>query len=488
MKALLEEMLALWRETRSDELASAIAQLSTTNPRPPITGTSQRALQAAWIAVVVANDPLDVDRLVATLGNGNLTHANQRLVQLATRPADPRIAAGLEAVLANPPSAAFVKSSSLGFWNALFALLAAIADPRTTTIHERIAWLAHDRAASPFDVGTLRARTVAAIAKVAQAIPPAPELTPAQQAKIDALIARGRAIPRPIDRGAELLERIYEHPHDLDARSVYADWLTSQGDPRGEFIALQLARPLPTTRPWQWYKRRVPTREERLLRTHEKTWVGRLGAFLGHVYFERGFPAWGFLANEVDVSTIAIPEAATLEHLAVRRDDVATGRRLAGRPFHGLTSISAIGWDTLAGLLEQPGTTVRAVEISYGELPGDLKFLDRTDTPLSLLDLDFGHMTSPAPPTDRVHALLRTPVVDHLQTLCLGSNVGNDRAFIEAFVTSSITTLELRGPATHSIERLATGFRFVLDGEDPRGSTALTTLRSLVDAVEVRAE
>ncbi len=481
---MIDELLALWQETRSAEVAERIAVTSAAHPRPPISGRTQRALHDAWLEVAAADDPLDVDRLLAALVSGNLTQVTQRVHRLARRPPDPRIAAGLEAVLANPPSAAFVKGTAITQWDAIFALLTAIADPRTRTIHERIAWLAYDRATSPFDVGTLRSRTVTRVAKLAQSIAPAPALTPAQQARIAELTAR--PMTKPVDRGAELLERIYDQPSDLDARSVYADWLTSQGDPRGDFIALQLARPLPTTRPWQWYKRRASTREKALLRTHEKTWIGRLGTLLEHVHFERGFPAWAFLATEIELSALAIPEAATLAHLAVRRDDLDTGRRLTKRPFHGLTSVSAIGWQTLAGLLTQPTTTIRAVEVSYYDLPPQkLDFLDRDDAPLELLDLDIGYTPLPSP-RPHVLAFLRTPVIRRLHTLCLGSNVGNDEAFIEGFVGSSIRRLELsEASSTPVIERLATGFQIVLDGDNPRGARALATLRTLVGDVEV---
>lgn len=477
---MIEELLALWQETRSDEVASLLAQTSA--DRPPITGSSQRALHAAWLGVAAAADPLDIERLLATLTNGNLTQTTERLRHLATRPPDPRIAASLEALIANPPSAPFVKGTSIGMWNLVFALLTSIADPRTRTIHERIAWLAHDRATSPFDIGTLRSRTITGIANAAHAIPPAPALTAAQQARIAELVTR--APPKPIAHGPELLARIYDHPRDLDARSIYADWLTSQGDPRGEFIALQLARPLPTTRPWQWHRRHVSTREARLLRTHEKSWIGRLGAFLEHVRFERGFPAYASLATEIDVATIALPEAATLDHLSVHRDDFATGRRLAAPPFHGLTSISGIGWQTLAGLLAQPGTTIRAVEVPDGELPTALDFLDR-DVTLDLLDLELGHMTSTPPPTAHVHAFLRAPVIGRLRTLCVGTNVGNEDAFIEAFVRSSIGTLELRDHRGNlSIERHADGFRVVRHNTHPRADQAIATLRGVASVVE----
>lgn len=38
-----------------------------------------------------------------------------------------------------------------------------------------------------------------------------------------------------------LLEAVYDDPADLNARAVYADWLSARGEERGEFIHLQLA-------------------------------------------------------------------------------------------------------------------------------------------------------------------------------------------------------------------------------------------------------
>lgn len=464
---MIDELLALWQETRSEEVAALLEQVAA--GRAPITGHSQRALHESWMEIAAANDPLDLERLLAALANGNSTQVIQRLRHLANRKPDPRVAAAIEGVLANPPSAAYVKSNAIAMWDAMFELLAVVADPRTRTIHERLAWLAHDRAPSPFDVGTLRSRTTTRVAKVAQSIAPAPALTEEQRARISAL-----RVPKRSDRGGDLLEYIYEHPHDLDARSVYADWLTSHGDPRGELIALQLARPLPTTRPWQWYDRKIPAREERLLRTHEKSWVGRLGSVLEHIRFERGFPAWGFLAG--DVASLAIPEASTLFHLAVRGNDFATGRRLTERPFHGLTSVSSLGWKTLAGVLDQP-SAIRAVEIA-AELPEDLSCLDR-DVSLDLVDLDFGHSTSAPPATERVRALLRTRIVSRLPTLSVGPNIRNDEAFVEGFVTSSIGTLEFWGYEEKvSIERRTDGFRIKRDTSQ-RGERALVALRAL---------
>ena len=454
---VLASLLAAWREVRAPELATLIEAASriAARDRAPITGRSQRALHAAWVDIDAARDPADVDRLVATLGHGNLTQANERIGRLALRPPDPRVAAGLEALIASPPSVAFVKGTSTPLWDAVCAELARIADPRTRTIHERLAWLAHDRAASPFDAGTKRARNTKAIAKVAQAIPPAPELSPALRARCDELAAVLRAVPAPADRGAELLAKIHDDPHDLATRAVYADWLTSNGDPRGEFIALQLARaetpiPLPAVG-WREREPSISARERALHRTHQSVWTGRLGPLLEHALFERGFPARGRLAPSVTLRALAIPEAATLSHLGVNTDDEADGQLLAHRPFHGLVFVAGLGWNAFAGLAMGTASgarvytrpAIRALEISDDDaLPRGFEFLE-TDWPLEQLALRTGRQDSPRPADAEVLQFMRTRLVRQLKTLWVGYQARNDRAFVRGFVESEIRLLEL---------------------------------------------
>ncbi len=50
------------------------------------------------------------------------------------------------------------------------------------------------------------------------------------------------------EREDELLRQILANPHDLEVRSVYADLLQARSDPRGEFIALELAGDLNRSR------------------------------------------------------------------------------------------------------------------------------------------------------------------------------------------------------------------------------------------------
>lgn len=71
-----------------------------------------------------------------------------------------------------------------------------------------------------------------------------------------------------------LLAAVLEEPSDLDRRQVYADYLLSIGDPRGEFIALQLAELRGTL------DRAGVARAEALLAEHGDAWLDGLGDHL----------------------------------------------------------------------------------------------------------------------------------------------------------------------------------------------------------------
>ena len=80
----------------------------------------------------------------------------------------------------------------------------------------------------------------------------------------------------------DLEDGVYAAPHDIGPRAVYGDALLEAGDPRGELIALQLAR-----RP-----RRAPSeRELELLARHGQSWAGPLAALAapGSLRFTAGF-------------------------------------------------------------------------------------------------------------------------------------------------------------------------------------------------------
>jgi uncharacterized protein (TIGR02996 family) len=79
--------------------------------------------------------------------------------------------------------------------------------------------------------------------------------------------------PRPAASRAEAFEQaLAADPHDRAAAGVYADYLTEQGDPRGEFMRVQVAledESLPAAA-----RKKLHAREKELLKKHEKEWVG----------------------------------------------------------------------------------------------------------------------------------------------------------------------------------------------------------------------
>ena len=83
---------------------------------------------------------------------------------------------------------------------------------------------------------------------------------------------------------AELLARVAANPDDEETLSVLADVWQQAGDPRGEFLALQLSSARGTSTAAQL------AREAKLLEKHRKVWLGALSGVvvLGSVEFERG--------------------------------------------------------------------------------------------------------------------------------------------------------------------------------------------------------
>ncbi len=80
-----------------------------------------------------------------------------------------------------------------------------------------------------------------------------------------------------------LLDAVLAAPEDDAPREVYADWLIARGDPRGDFIACQLAAARGAAE--------AGSRARALFATHGEAWAAALGGVEpSDVTFERGFP------------------------------------------------------------------------------------------------------------------------------------------------------------------------------------------------------
>lgn len=78
--------------------------------------------------------------------------------------------------------------------------------------------------------------------------------------------------------GTVLETALVANPDDLAAHAAYADWLSEQGDPRGEFIQVQLALEDPNRPPAE--RKELTERESALLQAHGRQWLGQLAPFL----------------------------------------------------------------------------------------------------------------------------------------------------------------------------------------------------------------
>jgi uncharacterized protein (TIGR02996 family) len=81
-----------------------------------------------------------------------------------------------------------------------------------------------------------------------------------------------QAAVSPLQHSLE--KALVENPDDLTNHSAYADYLTEQGDPRGEFIQVQLALEDPKRLARE--RKELESREKELLKKHGAEWLGEL--------------------------------------------------------------------------------------------------------------------------------------------------------------------------------------------------------------------
>lgn len=264
--------------------------------------------------------PLDVGPLIVAIERFMRTAPNAYglLVRLAKDfPHDPRLSSALHRVVLAPP---FARTEG-ALYGRVITALEACGDPRhlphlvewAARLEPRRRYIRRERA----DLDLLRDAAQRVARKKAVKVP----------AWVDELLGQAPAKPKKgsVHDGPALLAAIYAEPTDLARRLVYADFLTEQADPRGEFISLQCRRAVDD---------KPSARERALLKNYGRAWLGALDSGLrkqGLVY-RRGFPAearecasdeqhadpaWAtFEALELDVLTWGDRAVAFVERLA----------------------------------------------------------------------------------------------------------------------------------------------------------------------------
>jgi len=303
-------LLVRWGATRHPRIGDlcerVVAVRLAEDPRPPLAASKKRADLDAWNACDAKGDPLDFARLAAAARGGTQDDVNAHVAALAQR-TDPAMAGAMLALLANPPYAG-VKSRGM-----LEHILEAIATTRDRRAAEPARELGR-RYLTIVNSGTggWTSHALAALAEELAALP-VPDLDAADAELVETLEARfGKrevVAPRPGAKTlAQLLDEVYAAPADDGPRQIYADALLEQNDPRGEWIALDLARA-------RGELDAVGEARQKELATPGEiaTWAQPL-ANGGEVTFARGFPAKLRLYRNAKV-LIGARELATITEL-----------------------------------------------------------------------------------------------------------------------------------------------------------------------------
>ena len=330
-EAALASLLEAWVELRAPALAALVEALSAklAAQRPPLGAQVPASFHREWLERAAKEDPAELGVLLASMAETRSAQALARLRALAPQLPDPRFVSAAVELIRAPP---FVGSTTGKFWTQLYRMLVASADPRAIVALEAIDPPGPARLISSMTERLERAR-LRNIALIRRALT---ELHTEPEASLFPLLDELRERVSALElgdagRGQVLLDAVLQEPREQGHRHVYADFLLARGDPRGEFIALQLAEELEPSA-------RARARARELLGAHGRAWLGELGhALTQHdQVFMRGFlhaarlkvnptkleriiedPLWATVVSVANapVSLLASPALRSLESL-----------------------------------------------------------------------------------------------------------------------------------------------------------------------------
>lgn len=267
--AVLQWLTEAWSDEKHPDLAEVAWSLVQQRlGAEPISERRERDTEAAWLEAKARDENEQLLRLVSTPWPRLTSDARARVNA---------IVAGAPGILWSAALAALVRAdpyrSNQGFLMMRMGLrwLVKHGDPMAGRLVEEL------RAGEPdlvrIDLGALSR----------QALPEAASLSSREQQLVGEL-RQSLAVPRTDI--AALFRDVYANPFDDGRRAVLADALTEAGDPRGEFISLQLLGA--STK----HSKRI----SQLLRAHTAEWLKPLSPFIDvpaaatTAVFSRGFP------------------------------------------------------------------------------------------------------------------------------------------------------------------------------------------------------
>lgn len=288
LPAAIATCLAFWRDHRHPDVAAVLDGLSGRLPPPtPIRGKTVGARRQAWTSLCERDDPADLPALLPMLWPKTWQAADDMILALRRRRHDPRLTRPVAAALVERTYRS--RRSAIFFRKAVF-FLEELGDRRA------------------LDEGWLGEGSGSWEVNARRVLEPM-EIPPLAPADADALGALQRRLAP--DRDAEeerdaLLAAVYARPDDRVARAIYADHLTAHEDPRGAFIAAQLADTSKSRRA-----------AKKLLDAAGDTWIPEPMARAGsQPVFGGGFVEQIDLPTHVDPAAVTDPCWSTLRDVA----------------------------------------------------------------------------------------------------------------------------------------------------------------------------
>jgi uncharacterized protein (TIGR02996 family) len=173
---------------------------------------------------------------------------------------------------------------------------------------------------------------------------------------------------------AAQLAAVLARPDDDDVRLNVARELEAAGDPRGEFIRLQVARAAADRAARRPRRSREGPREDELLRAHAATWAAEVGPFVTvkpvarGFAFHRGFVAYVAVTSAADVDLAM--SRAPIQHVECSKYRADVAAFLAAPWLRRLRSLSLtrVGVDDAlaTALAKAPAmATLRAVSLTH---------------------------------------------------------------------------------------------------------------------------
>lgn len=295
----LDLVCQAWREHPCADLAELVRLLGDLQDVDPVRPPSHHR---KWMQRCERGTAKDVGPLLAGLMRpATYDSLAERVAALAAKPPDPRINALVIEEIQRPTHKMWSEP-----YERLVDIVLASGDP------EAISTL-QDVAAKASRLKFWNATSTVGRIRRAE-VPERHDLDEAAAASAAALrmaLTSRATRPASTEHVAALLEAVYEEPGDDERRAVYADALQELGDPRGELIALQLARGIGGRR---------SRRERDLLAQHEKKWIEPIGELLvpGRNVFERGFLHACTYKKRAKKDQVGHPMWSTVHEILVR--------------------------------------------------------------------------------------------------------------------------------------------------------------------------